>query len=62
MYPRPRLRRNELGGLAKARERNQETFAAVSPHALLDAVTSADKCDFRRALQKKTGVDAGPEE
>ena len=43
-------------------ERNRETFAAIKPSELCDALATGNKRAFRQAVQKKAGVDEGPEE
>lgn len=46
----------------KGIERNRETFAAIKPNELCDALATGNKRAFRKAVQKKAGVDEGPEE
>ncbi len=43
-------------------ERNRETFTAIKPNELCDALATGNKSAFRQAVQKKAGVDEGPEE
>lgn len=61
------IRARELGDMSredysKGIERNRETFAAIKPKELCDALATGNKRAFRQAVQKKTGVDEGPEE
>lgn len=61
------IRARELGDMKredyhKGIERNRETFAAIKPNELCDALASGNKNAFRQAVQKKAGVDEGPEE
>ena len=46
----------------KGLERNRDTFAAVNQAALCDALTSGNKRAFKQAIQKKDGIDEGPDE
>lgn len=60
------IRARDLGDMniadyRKGIARNHETFSAVIPHALCAALTSGNKHAFKQALQKKSGVDEGPE-
>lgn len=50
------------GDYQKGIGRNRETFAAVKPSDLCDALVAGNKRAFRQAVQKKAGVDEGPEE
>lgn len=43
-------------------ERNRETFAAIKPSELRDALVASNKRAFSQAVQKKNDVDEGPEE
>jgi hypothetical protein len=57
----------ELGDMSrenysKAIERNRETFGAIKPNELCDALAAGNKRAFKQAVLKKTGVDEGPEE
>lgn len=61
------IRARDLGDMSredyrKGIERNRETFAAINLGDLCDALTSGNKRAFRQALQKKAGVDEGPDE
>lgn len=61
------IRARELGDMSredysKGIERNRETFAAIKPSELCDALAMGNKRAFRQAVQKKAGVDEGPEE
>lgn len=61
------IRARELGDMKredyhKGIERNCETFAAIKPNELCDALATGNKSAFRQAVQKKAGVDEGPEE
>lgn len=61
------IRARELGDMKredyhKGIERNHETFAAIKPNELCDALATGNKSAFRQAVQKKAGVDEGPEE
>ncbi|WP_334149224.1 hypothetical protein [Hyphomicrobium sp.] len=61
------IRARELGDMKredyhKGIERNRETFAAIKPNELCDALATGNKSVFRQAVQKKAGVDEGPEE
>lgn len=61
------IRARELGDMSredyrKGIERNHETFAAVKPSELCDALANGNKRAFSHAGQKKSGVDEGPEE
>lgn len=61
------IRARELGDMKredyhKGIERNRETFAAIKPNELCDALATGNKSAFRQAVQKKAGVDEGPEE
>jgi hypothetical protein len=61
------IRARELGDMSredyrKGIERNRETFAAIKPSELCDALATGNKRAFRQAVQKKAGVDEGPEE
>jgi hypothetical protein len=46
----------------KGIERNRETFAAIKPSDLCEALATGNKRAFRQAIQKKAGVDEGPDE
>jgi hypothetical protein len=46
----------------KGLERNRKTFAAISPGVLCVPLASGNKRAFKRAIQKKDGVDEGPDE
>lgn len=61
------IRARELGDMSredyrKGIERNRETFAAIKPSKLCDALATGNKRAFSQAVQKKAGVDEGPEE
>ncbi|WP_409191982.1 hypothetical protein [Bradyrhizobium sp. RDM4] len=61
------IRARELGDMSredysKGIERNRETFAAIKPSELCNALITGNKRAFRQAVQKKAGVDEGPEE
>jgi hypothetical protein len=61
------IRARELGDMTrddyqKGIERNRETFAAIKPGELRSALVTGNKRAFRQAVQKKAGVDEGPEE
>ncbi|OJU02080.1 MAG: hypothetical protein BGN87_19785 [Rhizobiales bacterium 65-79] len=61
------IRARELGDMSredyqKGIERNRETFAAIKPSELCDALATGNKRAFRQAVEKKAGVDEGPEE
>lgn len=61
------IRARDLGDMsredyAKGIERNRETFAAINPSELCDALATGNKRAFRQVVQKKAGVDEGPEE
>ena len=61
------IRARELGDMSredyhKGIERNHETFAAIKPSELCDALATGNKRAFTQALQKKVGLDEGPEE
>jgi type I site-specific restriction-modification system R (restriction) subunit len=61
------IRARELGDMKredyhKGIERNRESFAAIKPNELCDALAAGNKSAFRQAVQKKAGVDEGPEE
>lgn len=61
------IRARELGDMSpqdyrKGIERNRETFAAVKPSQLRDALAAGNKRAFKHAIEKKAGVDQGPEE
>jgi hypothetical protein len=61
------IRARELGDMSredyrKGIERNRETFAAIKPSELGDALATGNKRAFRQAVQKKAGVDEGPQE
>lgn len=61
------IRARELGDMSredysKGIERNRETFGAIKPNELCDALAKGNKHAFRQAVQKKAGVDEGPEE
>lgn len=61
------IRARELGDMSredyrKGIERNSETFAAIKSSELCDALATGNKRAFRQAVQKKAGVDEGPEE
>lgn len=60
------IRARELGDMSledyrKGIERNQETFAAIKPSEISDALATGNKRAFSRTVQKKAGVDEGPE-
>ena len=60
------IRARDLGDMKledyrKGLERNQETFSAIKPDDLCAALVSGTKRAFSEALQKKSGVDEGPE-
>jgi len=46
----------------KGIDRNREAFSAISTDALCDALRTGDKGAFKQALQKKKGLDEGPDE
>ena len=46
----------------KGIERNRETFASIKPSELSGALAIGNKRAFSQAVQKKAGVDEGPEE
>jgi hypothetical protein len=46
----------------KGIERNRETFAAIKPSQLCDALATGNNRAFRQAVEKKASVDEGPEE
>lgn len=46
----------------KGIERNHETFIAINQSDLYDALISGNKRAFKSSLQKKAGVDEGPDE
>jgi hypothetical protein len=61
------IRARDVGDMSredyqKGIERNRETFAAIKPSGLCDALATGNKRAFRRAMQKKTDVDQGPNE
>ncbi|MGO4386772.1 hypothetical protein AB4Y85_04490 [Microvirga sp. 2YAF29] len=61
------IRARELGDMSreeyrKGIERNRETFAAIKPNELCNALATGNKRAFKQAVQKKGGVDEGPEE
>lgn len=61
------LRARDLGDMRreecrKGIERNRETFTAINPGDLCNALTSGNRRAFKQALQKKAGVDEGPDE
>lgn len=61
------IRARELGDMSredyqKGIERNRETFAAIKPSELCDALATGNKRAFKQAVEKKAGVDEGPEE
>lgn len=61
------IRARELGDMKREDyhrgiERNRETFTAIKPNELCDALATGNKSAFRQAVQKKAGVDEGPEE
>jgi hypothetical protein len=61
------IRARELGDMRredyhKGIERNRETFAAIKSNELCNALATGNKRAFRQAVQKKAGVDEGPEE
>jgi hypothetical protein len=61
------IRAREVGDMSredysKGIERNGETFAAVDPKTLCDALTSGNKRAFKQIIEKKVGIDEGPDE
>jgi hypothetical protein len=61
------IRARDLGDMShedyrKGIERNHETFAAIKPSEIRNALATSNKRSFRQAIHKKTGVDEGPEE
>jgi hypothetical protein len=61
------IRARELGDMnredyRKGIERNRETFASIKSSDLGGALSSGNKRAFSQAVQKKGGVDEGPEE
>lgn len=61
------IRARELGDMSredygKGIERNREAFAAIKPSELREALATGNKRAFRQAVEKKAGVDEGPEE
>ena len=61
------IRARDLGDMSqddyrKGIERNAETFAGIDRSGLCDALVNGDKRAFKRAQQKKKGVDEGPDE
>jgi hypothetical protein len=61
------IRARDLGDMKledyrKGLERNHETFSAIKPDDLCAALVSGTKRAFSEALQKKSGVDEGPEQ
>jgi hypothetical protein len=61
------IRARDVGDMSredysKGIERNGETFAAVDPKTLCDALTSGSKRAFKQMIEKKIGVDEGPDE
>lgn len=51
-----------LTDFRKGIERNHETFGAIPLNDLCIALASGNKRAFRQAVQKKCGIDEGPEE
>jgi hypothetical protein len=61
------IRARDLGDMKledyrKGLERNHQTFSSIKVEDLCDALASGNKRAFSKALQKKIGVDEGPEE
>lgn len=61
------IRARDLGDMntenyRKGIDRNRETFSAIDPAKLRDALVSGNKRAFGSAHQKKVGVDEGPDE
>jgi hypothetical protein len=61
------IRARDLGDMSredyqKAIVRNRETFAAIKPSDLREALATGDRNAFNQALRKKAGVDEGPDE
>ena len=61
------IRARDLGDMSredyrKGIERNRETFASIKPSELSSALATGNKRAFSQAVQKKAGVDEGPEE
>jgi hypothetical protein len=59
------IRARDLGDMnredyRKGIERNRETFAAIKPGDLCEALVTGNKRAFKQAIQKKAGVDVGP--
>ncbi|EHR01143.1 hypothetical protein [Bradyrhizobium sp. WSM471] len=46
----------------KGIERNRETFAAIKASDLCNALATGNRGAFRKATEKKAGVDEGPDE
>lgn len=46
----------------KGIERNQEAFASINPDDLCNAFVSGNKRAFKGQIQKKIGIDEGPDE
>jgi hypothetical protein len=46
----------------QAARANRETFASIKPSELSSALVTGNKRAFSQAVQKKAGVDEGPEE
>lgn len=51
-----------LADYRKGIERNHETFSAIKSNELCAALASGNKRAFHPVIQKKSGVDEGPEE
>jgi len=61
------IRARDLGDMKledyrKGLARNHQTFSSIKVEDLCDALASGNKRAFSKALQKKIGVDEGPEE
>ena len=61
------IRARDLGDLnhenyRKGIERNHETFDAIRPNELYDALFFGSRSAFKQATRKKVGVDEGPDE
>ncbi len=61
------IRARDLGDMThenyhKGIERNREAFVAIKPGELCDALSTGNKRAFRQAVQRKAGVDEGPEQ
>jgi len=60
------IRARELGDMSREDyqtgiDRNRETFSAIKSSDLCDALVTGNKRAFKQAVQKKDGVDEGPE-